>query len=118
MQGPGVKGMSLQPAWLCGTEEGDAQSSSAKGHPQPIGACGGAGTRGEASFPLGCRGALLAILQAPLPSPSHKDWVTAEASVWVDDGLFCKQSCPGANNTAEQIDGRHCLLWEEENDFS
>lgn len=50
--------------------------------------------------------------------PQLQGWVTVEVSVWVNDGLFCKQSCPGANNAAEQINGRRCLFWEEENDFS
>lgn len=121
MQGPEAKGMSLCNLPGCvdlGGGGGDAQSSSTKSHPPTHRACGGAGTRSEASLPPGVLRGSASHLAGSSSQPQLQDWVTAEASVWVDDGPFCKRSWPGANNAAEQIDGWCCLFWEEENYFS
>ena len=116
MQGPGTKDTSLQPAWLCGAG-GGCTVQQCQGPPKPIGTHRGAGTRGEALILLGVQMGSASRLAGSSSQPHPPDWVTAEASVWVDDGLFCKQNRPGANNAAEQIDGQYCLFWEEKNYF-
>lgn len=71
--------------------------------------------KSEASFLPGVQRDSASHFAGSSCQPQLQDWITVEASVWVVDGLFCKQSCPGANNTAEEIDVWCCLVWEEQN---
>lgn len=74
--------------------------------------------KSEASLPAGVQRDSAGHFAGSSCLPQLQDWVTVEVSVWVVNGLFCKQSCPGANNAAEEIDAWCCLFREEENDFS
>lgn len=85
-------------------------SATCLGHPHPVGTRGGAGDRGDTPCPfVGCAGA---ALQAPQPARGR---VTAEISVWVGVGLFCKQSCSGGERRRR---ADRWLFWEEEREFS
>lgn len=92
-----------------GTEDHGHISATCLGHPQPVGTCGGAGSRGDTSCPFGVQGAVLE------PPCRPRDWVAAEASVWVGDGLFCKLSCPGGK---QHHRADRPLFWEKEREFS
>lgn len=85
-----------------GTEDHGHISATCLGHPQPVGTCGGAGSRGDTSCPFGVQGTVLEPPCRPLTSPGvGLQW---KPLFGLEMAFSVSRAAQGANNTAEQID--------------